>query len=1025
MKSGMRDSFVRCAALMLCLSLTMPRIARGQGVDEDVEALLARMSPMERVGQLFVVGFPGSSVSQESAILDLIQRYRIGGVVLTGGNQSLGSSEVGAEALHDLIAVLQSAALSPEIPITATPTAQASGEANASTVTASPSPQATVGASLSPQATAEVNATATASPSPQATAEAGGSASPTPETAAEATASTATVSPPVVGTTPGARSSSEVPIPLFVAIAPEAMQWMAGQTAPDPNLSMMALGATWDAELAQKSGAVMGQALQSLGVNMLLGPSVDLSNPSRAGLSGDLKAGVLGESPFWVGVLAEAYIRGVDAGSEGSVLSMAAHFPGWGASDRDVREEVPILQGSLESHLQTDLLPFVRLVSLNTDNGGRPIDGLLVSHVQFRGVTSATRMTRPVSFDPQGLQYFLTLPEVKAWRDGGGLMISDSLGAASVRRLYDPQMQDFQAKRIAYDAFLAGNDILNLDGMGSDSQDWEGHFANARETLDFFHSKYVSDPAFRNRVDDSVRRILAAKRRLYSRFSTDTVIPPTLGAADWDKGWEALSESANTSVTLVHPRLDEMVARVPSPPSLADKVVIFEDVRLSSPCAGCEPVPQPAPGTTFTLLQQLYGQEGSGHLNMAGVQSYTFADLWHYLQGGLEPDASAVMEQALSEANWMIFLTQDSGSGSAGESAALSELLRSKVSLVQGKRIVVIACGAPYYIDSTDIAKISALYAVYSTSRAAIESGLRAFFREFAPTGISPVSIPGVQYSIAEHLLPSAEQLLYVEPLGNAPASPAGSVSIGLGDELTLTTGPITDWNGNMVPDGTAVTFMFSYPSDKIAWQQDAATKDGKAQTVLRLDTAGTLEVAVMSGEARQTAKLLVAIQENSPAIISTIVPTPSATAQPIPTPNPVFPGNSEPVSETGGGPLDIYAFFLTLSGLVGICASIAALGYQRRLGWVALQIALFSFCGGMLGYLTYGLFARLLENAEWFAGLASVLSWRWQSAGLAWVMAVAVGLVGCKWPLFVQRAARFLSRVGGGEGSDSKRQQQ
>ena len=52
------------------------------------QQMLAKMSPEERVGQLFLVAFTGSSVNEQSQIYDLVTRYHIGGVVLRAENDN-------------------------------------------------------------------------------------------------------------------------------------------------------------------------------------------------------------------------------------------------------------------------------------------------------------------------------------------------------------------------------------------------------------------------------------------------------------------------------------------------------------------------------------------------------------------------------------------------------------------------------------------------------------------------------------------------------------------------------------------------------------------------------------------------------------------------------------------------------------------------------------------------------------------------------------------------------------------------
>ena len=72
-----------------------------QAVDPEVEAVLARMSPEDRVGQMFLVTYYGSDIGAESDIASLIERYRIGGVVLLASNDNFtNDSDIPAQIYH-------------------------------------------------------------------------------------------------------------------------------------------------------------------------------------------------------------------------------------------------------------------------------------------------------------------------------------------------------------------------------------------------------------------------------------------------------------------------------------------------------------------------------------------------------------------------------------------------------------------------------------------------------------------------------------------------------------------------------------------------------------------------------------------------------------------------------------------------------------------------------------------------------------------------------------------------------------
>jgi beta-N-acetylhexosaminidase len=193
-------------------------------------------------------------------------------------------------------------------------------------------------------------------------------------------------------------------------------------------------------------------------------------------------------------------------------------FPGFGGSDRLPEEEVATVRKTLEQLKQFELYPFFALTG-NTPTSESTLDGLLTAHIRFQGFQENFRQTtKPVSFDPQAFSNLMGLPALASWRTDGGLMISDSLGSKAVRRFYDPTMQTYNGRTAALDAFLAGNDILFLDDFVSTGD--PDAFTTMTRTLSFFALKYQEDPAFAQRVDESVLRILMQKLRVYGdRFT--------------------------------------------------------------------------------------------------------------------------------------------------------------------------------------------------------------------------------------------------------------------------------------------------------------------------------------------------------------------------------------------------------------------------------------------------------------------------------------------------------------------------
>lgn len=110
----------------------------------------------------------------------------------------------------------------------------------------------------------------------------------------------------------------------------------------------------------------------------------------------------------------------------------------------------------------------------------------------------------------------MNLEPFGSWRESGGLIISDNLGSQALQKLYDPSGVTFNIRRVAVDAFIAGNDVLYLGNYGGDNEPIPNN--EIISTLDFFAQKYIEDQDFADRVDESVLRILTVKNSLYLKL---------------------------------------------------------------------------------------------------------------------------------------------------------------------------------------------------------------------------------------------------------------------------------------------------------------------------------------------------------------------------------------------------------------------------------------------------------------------------------------------------------------------------
>ncbi|HEX9117515.1 MAG TPA: glycoside hydrolase family 3 N-terminal domain-containing protein [Anaerolineae bacterium] len=909
---------------------TAPATPVPSGPDSaEVRALMAKMSPDDRVGQLFVVTFMGNDISDGSDIATLVRDYRVGGVVLLPENDNFRASaspagkptetpaENGTAAAQifnlanrlQVLATSPAQAITPTLPVTATvsptQTQRARPLSNGET------PSDTLNRSAPGQSLRDTVTATTAARTPTPAAAVTGSAVRT-----------------------GAASAGpHVPLLIGLDWTGDGGTPFGGNAGFSPMPSQMAIGATWAPDLARKVGAALGQEITAAGVNLLLGPSLDVLDAPRPGSGGDLRTRTFGGDPFWTGQMGRAFIRGVQEGSSGSVMTVAKHFPGQGAADRRPEDEVSTVQKSLQQLRQIELAPFAAVSGGDLSAPG--ITGaLMTSHIRYRGLQGNIRqLTPPISLAPQ-LGDLMAQKEFADWRAAGGILMSDALGVPAVRRYYDPQLQKFPDRQVAQDAFLAGNDLLYLSRFAL-TDNWPDQYQAIRGTILYFRNKYHSDSEFRARVDASVERILKMKRRIYKKdWSDAALLHDTRGLTDRVGTNSALAFAvARASTTLIYPGRDELADRLPSAPLADENILIFTDAREGRDCAGCPAAPVVGVSALQDIMLRLYGPSGTGQVPPGHVRSLSFADLDRLMAA--PPGQEKEIESAIAKAQWILFAQQDNDPTNYPASAALRTFLAKRSDSLRDKRLVVLSLDAPYYLDTTEVSKLTAYFGVYSKSGPFLETAVRALFREFSPIGAPPVSVSGINYDLIRALEPAPGQIIGLGAVGGDNLSGLAA-GLQVGSKLQLQTGIIMDRNGHPVPDGTLVEFHLRYPVEGLQLApQIETTSGGQARTTITLDRQGELWITAQASEAKDSARIVLKIGGgDTPGSIATVLPSPTVPASPTPTvaPSPTAtpepsvtpPSANTPTSSLGSGrPRVALAAFLY--GLVGVLLASAS----------------------------------------------------------------------------------------------------
>jgi len=377
-----------------------------------------------------------------------------------------------------------------------------------------------------------------------------------------------------------------------------------------------------------------------------------------------------------------------------------------------------------------------------------------------------------------------------------------------------------------------------------------------------------------------------------------------------DKGLDDVTAIAWDASTLIYPGVTELADRLPSAPLADERILIFTDARPISECPDCPARTAIPVDEMESMILHLYGPDASDQVDPEKIDSASFTELDTLLRQGKNPE-SIPAEQRLSDdrfielnglingADWIIFNMLDVDKEQYPSSMALKLFLDQRADSLRGKKIIVFAFNAPYFLSDTEIGKLTAYYGLYSKIGPFLETAVRTLFRELQPAGSLPVSVAGVNYELSRELEPDPTRpfplkLLLPDPdTGKAvKINPQeGMIDLQVGDVVIVEAGPVLDHNGHVVPDGTPVEFIFldQQAGVELPRRQDA-TLNGMASTQITIERAGTFQIFATAGDgAKAEAAIILTIGGEEGAILATATPTftPTPTLTPTPTQTP------------------------------------------------------------------------------------------------------------------------------------------
>ncbi len=241
---------------------------------------------------------------------------------------------------------------------------------------------------------------------------------------------------------------------------------------------------TMSPDKAEDLYADLGQRLHALGFNVDFGPVVDLKiNPDNPIIAKYERS--FGRDPKKVTQYAKAFVEGLH---QGDMLSALKHYPGHGSSRDDSHKGFVDITSTW---LPEELDPYRALIS----------DGLadivMTGHLYHAKYAGGGDAQLPATLSPD-------------WLDG---ILRGQLGFDGVVVTDDMQMgaitEHFGTENAIVDAVNAGADIILFSNYAGDKRSPE----DLRQMI-VKHAE--NDPAFRKKVEESYKRIVALKARLKS-----------------------------------------------------------------------------------------------------------------------------------------------------------------------------------------------------------------------------------------------------------------------------------------------------------------------------------------------------------------------------------------------------------------------------------------------------------------------------------------------------------------------------
>jgi beta-N-acetylhexosaminidase len=459
-------------------------------------------------------------------------------------------------------------------------------------------------------------------------------------------------------------------IPLLIGADFESgtrMRLDGGTSMP----SAMAIGATGDPKLAYIAGKITAMEARAAGVQWIFAPDADVNNNPDNPI---INIRSFGEDPLLVAEFVSQEVKGIE---ENGAMATPKHFPGHGDVSVDSHLSLATVPGDRDELEGNELVPFRAAIAAGTSS-------IMPGHL-------AIPAFEPDPDTPATTSHAVLTGLLRGEMQFKGLIITDAMDMGGVTSMYPPG-------EAAVRSVLAGADVLLMPPVPD---------AAMAGLLRAVKKGRISE----KRIDESVRRILAAKARVgldKSRFTNVEQIDQKFGRPQFA---EEAQKIADRGVTLLRDAPNVLPLNAATPLR----------VLLVSLSADADPYPgetiEPAIRPLVSSLTALRADTKFVSATCVKLPA---------------PDTYDVAIAAL-------FVRVADRKGDIAFPAEQRALVTQM--FAAGKPVVVVAFGSPYLISS--FPEAPTWIGEFSTNDVSQRAAVRAMFGQVPFQGQLPVTVPG------------------------------------------------------------------------------------------------------------------------------------------------------------------------------------------------------------------------------------------------------------------------------------------